>query len=74
MKNLKGNEKEKITMTLSQAIKQTEDWIKAELANDEASTDSEMIKHLVANGINFYVAQNWVQRRQEILKEIYNGN
>ena len=42
-------------------------WIKATLANDETSTDAELIEHFTSQGVELLEAQTWVAQRAQYL-------
>lgn len=51
-----------------------EDWIKAELSNDETSTDEQLAQHLIKEGgVDEATAKQWVAKRGEYLKKLNTG-
>lgn len=50
--------------------KDTIRWITATLANDEVSTDQELIEHFTAQGVTPDEAAVWVAKRDQYLKGI----
>ena len=49
---------------------QTKRWIKATLANDEVSTNEEMVAYFVENGLSQKVAESWVALRGDYLRNL----
>jgi len=47
-----------------------ETWITAVLANDEFSTDEELVRYFLLNGLSERDAQKWVARRSDYLTNI----
>lgn len=43
-------------------------WVAATLANDESSTDAELIEYFIENGLNEKAAREFVSKRGEFLK------
>jgi hypothetical protein len=47
-------------------------WVEAVLANDESSSDGELVRYFVDNGLSATVARKWVRKRGRYLREMFN--
>ena len=45
-------------------------WIADTLANDEGSTDAELVDYFAGNGVSRHMAEYWVSKRGEYLKDL----
>ncbi len=58
------------TRSMKEAEEQ-ERWIKATLANDEDSTDEELLTYFTENGVEEKEAKAWISKREKYLTELH---